>query len=183
MTMKTNSVLLGVVLCVLAVGSVAEATKGMRVQLRLQPALELEGTERLFVGPMLLEPTASDPSTSIDLTAVREFESYVRKLLRRRTRLNVIPADEQIKAPVPHLNELLDMPDFWAQIRQETGADYVVAASIDVEVLDREGYTTEEYVSPQDGKTYFRQVLVEETGFDYDILVVVVDARTGEQVH
>ena len=50
-------------------------------------------------------------------------------------------------------------------------------------MLDRSGYTTEEYVSPQDGQTYFRQVLVEETGFSYDILLVVVDAASGSVVH
>ncbi len=49
--------------------------------------------------------------------------------------------------------------------------------------LDRSGYTTEEYVSPQDGQTYFRQVLVEETGFNYDVLLVVMNGATGEVVH
>ncbi len=57
-----------------------------------------------------------------------------------------------------------------------------MAASIDVKVLDRAGYNTEEYVSPTDGKTYFRQVLVEETGFNFDILMTVYDGDTGEQV-
>jgi len=38
-------------------------------------------------------------------------------------------------------------------------------------------------VSPQDGKTYFRQVLVEETGFSYDILLVVMDGKTGAVIH
>jgi hypothetical protein len=73
--------------------------------------------------------------------------------------------------------------EFWKSIGEETGADLVVAASIDVKVLDRAGYTTEEYVSPQDGKTYFRQVMVEETGFSYDILLVVIDAATGIAMH
>ncbi|RLE20959.1 MAG: hypothetical protein DRJ65_17090, partial [Acidobacteria bacterium] len=52
-----------------------------------------------------------------------------------------------------------------------------------VEIRDRAGYDTEEYVSPQDGKTYFRQVLTEETGFEYDILMTIVDGQTGEVVH
>ena len=54
------------------------------------------------------------------------------------------------------------------------------AATIDVKVLDRAGYTTEEYVSPADGKTYFRQVLVEETGFNFDVLLLIFDGATGE---
>ena len=64
------------------------------------------------------------------------------------------------------------MNDFWSDLGQITDADYIVAATIDVKVLDRAGYTTEEYVSPADGKTYFRQVLVEETGFKFDVLPV-----------
>ena len=55
------------------------------------------------------------------------------------------------------------MAEFWRQVGAETDAQLIVTASLDVRVLDREGYTTEEYVSPQDGKTYFRQVLVELT--------------------
>jgi CRISPR/Cas system-associated protein Cas5 (RAMP superfamily) len=72
---------------------------------------------------------------------------------------------------------------FWQEINETTGADLIVAASIDVKVLDRSGYTTEEYVSPQDGQTYFRQVLVEETGFSYDVLLVVIEGKSGDIVH
>ncbi len=38
-------------------------------------------------------------------------------------------------------------------------------------------------MSPTDGKTYFRQVMVEETGFSYDILLTVLSGETGEVVH
>ena len=109
--------------------------------------------------------------------AAREFEIYLRKVLRRDAGLKLLPADEQLRPPVKNLAALTADAGFWAAIREETGADLIVAAAIDVKVLDRSGYTTEEYVSPQDGQTYFRQVLVEDTGFNYDILLVVVDAR------
>ena len=48
---------------------------------------------------------------------------------------------------------------------------------------NRSGYRTEEYVSPFDGRSYRRQVLVEETGFEYDIVMQIFDARTGELLH
>jgi hypothetical protein len=41
---------------------------------------------------------------------------------------------------------------------------------------------TEEYESPIDGRKYYRQRMVEQTGFSYDILLNVYDARTGAQV-
>ncbi len=37
--------------------------------------------------------------------------------------------------------------------------------------------------SPFDGRTYYRQVLVEQTGFEYDILVMVFDGKTGELLY
>ncbi len=57
-----------------------------------------------------------------------------------------------------------------------------MAGSIDFEVQDRTAYKMESYESPVDGQTFYRQVLVEQTGFTYDILLNVYDARTGALV-
>ena len=135
------------------------------------------------MGPILIEPREGESVQSVDMTAAKEFEIYLRKILRRDAQLHLIPKRDDLRPPSNNLTALLQDADFWKTIREENGADYVVAASIDVKVLDRAGYTTEEYVSPQDGKTYFRQVMVEETGFSYDILLVVVEAETGKLLH
>jgi len=119
----------------------------------------------------------------LDRIASREFERYLRRLLRRETRLVVLDPIEGLEIPSKDPLELSKMTQFWVDIGKETEADYIVAAAIDVDIRDRAGYETEEYVSPQDGKTYFRQVLIEETGFEYDILVTIFDGRTGEAVH
>jgi hypothetical protein len=137
----------------------------------------------VFVGPILIEPREGEDIQSIDLTASREFEVYLRKVLRREAELRLLPLSDDLRPATQNLTTLLGDPGFWQAIHEETGADLIVAASIDVKVLDRAGYTTEEYVSPQDGKTYFRQVLVEETGFSYDILLVVVKGADGTVVH
>lgn len=156
--------------------------KELRVRLMVPSDLELTGTERIYVGPVILEPRSGEPTSTADLTAVREFESWLRSQLRRKTRLQVADPIENLTPPSRVASELVEATDFWAQIGEQTGAQYIVAASIDVEVLDREGYRTEEYVSPADGKTYFRQVLVEETGFNYDVLMLVFAGETGELV-
>jgi hypothetical protein len=158
-------------------------TREVRIELHLDPELPLEGTENVFVGPILIEPREGESVQSVDMTAAKEFEIYLRKILRRDAQLHLIPKRDDLRPPSNNLAALLQDADFWKTIREENGADYVVAASIDVKVLDRAGYTTEEYVSPQDGKTYFRQVMVEETGFSYDILLVVVEAETGKLLH
>jgi hypothetical protein len=168
------------VLSLLVAGVAAAGSRDVRIGLMLKPELPLEGNESIFVGPILIEPRQGEGVQAVDLTAAREFEIYLRKVLRRDAGLKLLPGDEQLRPPVNNLATLITDAGFWAAIREETGADLVVAAAIDVKVLDRSGYTTEEYVSPQDGQTYFRQVLVEDTGFNYDILLVVVDAATGE---
>ncbi|HSL16528.1 MAG TPA: hypothetical protein VLB51_01320 [Methylomirabilota bacterium] len=151
----------------------------IQVGLQVRPELDVGSRAKVYVGAILLEPRQGGGTTMADIQAIREFQDYIRDLLRRQTRLRVQPQLEGIEPPTLDLGRLVEIPEFWRDVAERSGADYVIAASVDVKVLDREGYTTEEYVSPTDGKTYFRQILVEETGFAYDILLVVVDGRTG----
>lgn len=180
MRRKTTELLL---LLIVAAGFCAAGSREVRIELKLRPELNLEGTENVFVGPIVIEPREGEDVQSVDLTAAREFEIYLRKILRREAELHLLPERSDLKPPTTNLSELVDNAEFWKAIRDETLADLIVAAAIDVNVLDRAGYTTEEYVSPQDGKTYFRQVMVEETGFSYDILLVVVEGLTGDVLH
>ncbi len=171
-------------LALMALGMTACSTgKEIRLDLRLAPKLEITGSERVLVGPVLLEPRTLGELTAVDLAATRELEQFIRQVLRRRTRLEVLRPGEPVRPPVDDLETLVKLRDFWLELGRESGAQIAVAASIDVKVLDREGYTTEEYVSPQDGKTYFRQVLVEETGFSYDVLLIVMSCETGAVLH
>jgi hypothetical protein len=155
----------------------------------VRPQLDLAGTERVLIGPILLEPRPAGEQGSeglkrVDYAAVRELERYIFKLLRRETRLTLVEGDAALPELLSdNLLELAEMPELWTGLGERTAADYIIAASIDVAVLDRAGYQTEEYVSPEDGKTYFRQVLIEETGFSYDLLLMVFSGSTGEVVH
>ncbi len=180
MRRKTTELLL---LLIAAAGFCAAGSREVRIELKLKPELNLEGTENVFVGPIVIEPREGEDVQSVDITAAREFEIYLRKILRREAGLHLLPELSDLKPPTTNLAELVDDAGFWKAIRDETLADLIVAASIDVNVLDRAGYTTEEYVSPQDGKTYFRQVMVEETGFSYDILLLVIEGLTGDVLH
>ncbi len=156
-------------------------TKELRINLFIEPELDLDGSEKIYIGPVLIEPRQNEEASSMDLEASREFDDFLRKILRRRTRLDVIPTVD-VAVPTQNPQELAENIDFWVELGKTTDADYIVAAAIDVKVLDRAGYNTEEYVSPTDGKTYFRQVLVEETGYNFDILMMIFDGDTGEQV-
>jgi hypothetical protein len=181
--MRCVSSVLVAVLVVAAPHLAEAATKEVRIDLRLRPKIKVTSTERVLIGPVTLEPRADAPTTSADLAATREFRQHLRQLLRRETDLTIVEYDGTIAPPSDLPSEATAMAEFWRQVGAETDAQLIVTASLDVRVLDREGYTTEEYVSPTDGKTYFRQVLVEETGFSYDILLTVLSGETGEVVH
>ena len=156
--------------------------KEIDIVLQVEPELDLDGTERIYLGPIMVEPRAEEASQGLDRIASREFEGYLRRLLRRETRLEVLDPIVDLEIPTKDPLELVEITPFWIDIGEETDADYIVTAAIDVDIRDRAGYETEEYVSPQDGKTYFRQVLTEETGFEYDILVTIFEGQKGEVV-
>ena len=111
-----------------------------------------------------------------------EFRGYLRRLIKRRTRLKLIDAGP-IDYPTYDLEDLAANEDFWRVVGERTGADLILSGSLDFDIQDRSGYRTEEYVSPFDGRTYLRQVLVEQTGFEYDIVMDVFDGRTGERIY
>ena len=163
--------------------AVQSQAKEINIVLQVEPELDLDGTEKIYLGPIMVEPRAEKASRGLDRIASREFERYLRRLLRRETRLDVLDPIEDLEIPTKDPLQLVEITPFWMDIGAESGAEYIVNAAIDVDIRDRAGFETEEYVSPQDGKTYFRQVLIEETGFEYDILVTIFDGQTGEIVH
>lgn len=175
---------IGLLIAIVSIGSVGQSqAKEIELVLQVEPELKIDGTEKIYVGPIMIEPRAEKATTGLDRIASREFESYVRRLLRRETRLDVLDPIVDLEIPTKDPLELNELTPFWMDISRKSGAEVIVTAAIDVEIRDRAGYQTEEYVSPQDGKTYFRQVLIEETGFKYDILVTIFNGETGEVVH
>jgi len=115
------------------------------------------------------------------LDVQKEFERYLAKLIRRETDLKLVETGP-LDYPTFDLELLATNRDFWRAVGERTQADLVLAGSLDFDVQDKSGYRTEEYVSPFDGRSYYRQVLVEQTGFDYDIVLMVFDGKTGERL-
>jgi hypothetical protein len=145
--------------------------------------LSLFGDETVTLAPFLV--VTDEGETAIQQRGVdvqQEFEDYLRRLIKRRTDLDFIEAGP-VDYPSYDLQRLANDQDFWRFLGERTGADLILSGSLDFDIQDRSGYRTEEYVSPFDGRTYYRQVLVEQTGFEYDIVMEVFDGRTGEQLY
>jgi hypothetical protein len=172
-----------VLAAVLATASVALASVEVRLKLPQKARLELGDRETITIAPFLVISQEGDGSlrnTDIDVQA--EFDRYLVKTLRRETELKVVEAP-RIDYPTYDLAQLAREQDFWRAVGERTQADLILSGGLDFDVQDRTGYRTEEYTSPYNGRTYYRQVLVEQTGFEYDILLQVYDGRTGELLY
>lgn len=166
----------------LLAGPALAGVREVELKLPVRAKLAVAGQERVYVGPFLRESAGDEGSVQLGFDVAGEFERYLRRLLRKETRFNVVPAIEGVRPASSDPLTVANDSEFWRQLGSQTQADLIVAGSIDFQVQDRSGYKTEEYVSPIDGRTYYRQVLVEQTGFAYDILLNIYDGRTGKLV-
>ena len=151
-------------------------------------------SSRCRSAPVSISPTAHHPPRAFivvrqegegriegsNIDVQQEFQRYLLKILKRDTDLDIVESGP-IDYPTYDLRMLARDAEFWRVIGERTQADLILVGSLDFDIQDRSGYRTEEYVSPFDGRTYYRQVLVEQTGFEYDIVVRVFDGQTGEQ--
>lgn len=155
----------------------------VRIKLPVRAKVDLTGRKTVAIAPFVTvgrEGAGRQAESSVDVQ--REFERNLTKLLRRETDLKLVEAG-RVDYPTYELDLLARNRDFWRALGERLQADLLLAGSLDFDVQDKSGYRTEEYVSPYDGRTYYRQVLVEQTGFEYDIVLQVFDGRTGELLY
>ncbi|MEJ2189505.1 MAG: hypothetical protein P8Y93_08830, partial [Acidobacteriota bacterium] len=115
--MRTRTAELLIVL--MATAAVAAAgSREVRIELHLKPELDLEGTESVFVGPVLIEPREGEDVQSVDLTAAREFQVYLRKILRREAELHLLPEVDDLRPPTNNLAALAQDAEFWKSIHE-----------------------------------------------------------------
>jgi hypothetical protein len=169
---------------ILAVSPLLAGVSQVRLKLPLKPRLPLRGNEKIALAPFLVV-TEADKSKdkrlqNVDLQA--EFHRFLKKQVERKTKLEVSETPPELKLPTQNLSELGRAAEFWKSVGASTGAEIVVSGSLEFRVEDRSGYKTEEYVSPINNQTYYRQVYVEQTGFVFDIVFLVFDGRTGEKI-
>jgi hypothetical protein len=169
---------------VIAVVPLTAAAGVMEVKLKLpvKPKLNVTGDERVAVAPFIIASSGerrNDRAAKVDVQS--EFNRYLRKQLMKSTKLRIVEVPAT-RLPGTDMKALEADRDFWKQLGSRTGADFIVTGVVDFDINDKSGYRTEEYVSPVDGRTFYRQVLVETTGFVFDIDIAVFNADTGEKV-
>ncbi|MEL7060966.1 MAG: hypothetical protein AAGN46_13170 [Acidobacteriota bacterium] len=161
----------------------AADTTEVKLRLPVRARLDLTGKQTISALPFIIVDREGEGGLpGRDLNVQGEFERYLLKLLRRETPLKVIEPGP-VDLPTFDLDALSRENRFWRAMGDRLQADLLLVGSLDFDIQDRSGYRTEEYVSPFDGRTYRRQILVEETGFEYDIVMQVYDGRTGDLMY
>jgi hypothetical protein len=153
----------------------------VKLKLPVKPKLQITGDEKIAVAPFVIVNNGekkNDRASKVDVQA--EFQRYLRKQLTKTTKLKLIELP-QTRLPGSDMKSLEANRDYWRDLGTKTGADFIVTGIIDFDINDKSGYRTEEYVSPADGRTYYRQQLVESTGFVFDIDIAIFNADTGEK--
>ncbi len=161
------------------------AAQVMEVTLKLpvRARLSIGPDEHLAIAPFVIVSTAEDKpdnrAAKVDVQA--EFQRYLGKQLSKELKSPVTILHD-VRLPGTDMKTLGSDQGFWRDLGRRNGSDYIVSGVIDFDVEGKVGYRTEEYVSPVDGRTYYRQVLVESTGFVFDIVIAVFDGETGEKL-
>ena len=154
----------------------------VKMKLPVKPKLQILGDEKIAIAPFVIANNGerrNDRAAKVDVQG--EFQRYLRKQLLKTTKLRLVDVPPT-RLPGTEMKTLEANRDFWKSLGQKTGADYIVTGILDFDIADKSGYKTEEFVSPADGRTYYRQVLIETTGFVFDIDIAVFNADTGEKV-
>ena len=153
----------------------------VKLKLPVKPKLQITGDEKIGIAPFVIATSKekkNDRAAKVDVQA--EFQRYLRKQLSKTTKLHLVDVPAT-RLPGNDMKSLETNRDFWKALAAKTGADYIVSGIVDFDINDKAGYRTEEYTSPVDGRTYYRQVLVETTGFVFDIDIAVFNGETGEK--
>jgi len=157
----------------------------VKLKLPQRARLNLQGRRSIVVTPFIVvsqEGQEKDKVLGRDVDVQKEFARYLNKVLKRETELKVVDSGP-LDFPVYDSDQLVKQKDFWRALGERTQADLILAGSLDFDIQDKTGYRTEEYTSPFNGQPYYRQVLVEQTGFQYDILMQVYDGKTGDLLY
>ena len=173
---------IALMLFVLLALSVAADVMEVKLKLPVKPKLQISGDEKLVLAPFVIASKGEkrgDRAEKVDVQS--EFNRYMRKQLAKSTKLKLVDPG-QTRLPGTDIKSLKASRDYWKEMGARTGADFIVSGVVDFDINDRAGYKTEDYVSPADGRTYQRQVLVEATGFVFDIDLAVFDGDTGEMI-
>lgn len=169
--------LISIVVALALAGSARAEIVEVELTLPMPAKLDIRGRTNVVVTPFLSVSFDGENSEEIrGIEAEKEFNSYLERLLRRYTELKVLESGP-LDYPTTDLSTLAKDRDFWRYVGETTQADLILAGAVDFDIEKRAGYRVEPFSTST--TTYYRQVLVERSGYEFDILMLVIDGETG----
>jgi len=161
---------------IIAVSSWAEVVE-VELTLPVPARIDLRGRKNVVVTPFLTVSFDGESTEEFrEVNVQREFDGYLKRILRRNTQLEVLESGP-LEIPTHDLASLAKDGDFWRYVGEITQGDLILAGGLDFDVKKRSGYRVEPFTTSS--TTYYRQVLVEKAGYEFDILMLVLDGKTG----
>lgn len=104
------------------------------------------------------------------------FEKYIGRNLKKERLVYTVLFPIGFDYPSGNIAKLVSDTVFWQSAREKVLANLFIVGSAECNAYE-EGYRTEQY--PFDGKEYERHILVEEAGFELDVIMFVVNGSNG----
>ncbi len=154
--------------------------KEVTVPIKQAAKIDLSESRKVLIAPFIFPVEEGEEAVKEEI--VKEFSIYIARLLKRETDIELKTAGDTIEYPVYSIEKLKHQKEFWIDLATSYKVRWILTGSVDFDVNEQVGYKQEEYISPFDGRVYTRQILVEETGFSLDFLILVIDGLSGEVV-
>jgi hypothetical protein len=110
----------------------------------------------------------------------RELVRYLRAEFRKKSALEVRQVTPPPAVPEQRLEDLIANAEFWRHLGREHDADLIVSGRIVYDRRDASGFQEVDYVSPTTGQKVRQTRFVEQEEFEYRMVILFFDGRTGE---
>jgi hypothetical protein len=153
-------------------GGLQGGTVQVQVNLPVPERINMTGIDSILVTRIVL----MNDNPKVDVN--RETVSYLRRELRKNTRLHVLDV-EAPPLPEQPLDELARNPEFWKEMSAKYGADMILTSSLKYAITDRSGFVTEDIISPITGQRVRRTRYADREGFEMEFHVYFIRGRDG----
>ena len=159
-------------------GALWGGARQITIELPGKPKLEFQKGDALLIAPFLLIPAEKAEEDKTARKAEGELRSFLMKMLSR-SELFSVKESQGVPLPSGNMEKLKNAASYWKTLAGQYACTHVVSGVLDFHIQDRAGYETEEYISPYNGQTYTRQVLVEKSGVTLELLLWVFAGSDG----
>ncbi len=172
---KASTLPVALAAVMLCLASPAAGVVEVQIKLPLPQKIDVTDTRRILVGGFRAN---DDPALDLEV----EYGKYLRDLLRRRSRFEVVEGDPP-PLPEQELADIVANAAYWKRIAQRFNADLVIAGVLDFERTDKSGFVQEDYINPVSGQRARRTRYAEREGFSLAVTLYYFKGSGGELLY